>query len=96
LGNYIPAGGYLRLDLPDDIKVDDSQSSPWSDYSSSQSKLTQKGYTESSITVKADAKIPSGDLTISFGGIQNPRSFQPTELFNASTFDGQDNVVGEG
>ena len=70
------------------------QSNPWTVFSSSKSDLKQGSYDVNSITFTADQLIEQGDIEVSFGGLLNPRSFSPSSLFEAETYDKDGNVVG--
>ena len=46
--------------------------------------------------MKADAEIPDGPIEMSFGGVRNPRSFEPTDIIKLASYDNQNNDVGAG
>jgi len=93
-GNYIPSGGSMIIKMPTGISIEED---PFSKFQASESNLVPSSvYDSSSVTIKALAKIPAGDYVISIGGIRNSRSFEPSEVFEAISFDASGNVVGDG
>ena len=73
LGNYIPAGGALTVRMPSEVAI---TSNPFPDFSSSDSSLVKSGtYDSTSVTFTAASQIPAGEITVTFGGIRNPKSF---------------------
>jgi len=46
--------------------------------------------------MKANAQLAAGPFEITFGGVKNPRSFKPTDLFEINSFDKAGNVVATG
>lgn len=55
---------------------------PFTDFKSpDDNNLVADTYNSSSVTLKANDRIPASDLTIEIGGIQNPRSLEPTSVF---------------
>lgn len=94
LGNYIPAGGTLKLSIPSDIKL---ISSPFDNFESSNPNLVPSGsYNDNEITYNANNQVDAGDVTLKFGGIRNPRSFAATDLFEMFSYDSLGNIVADG
>jgi len=94
LGNYIPAGGSLVITLPSEISI---KSDPFGAYQSSSADLVSSGvYTSKTITLKANAKIPAGDYTVTYGGLLNRRSFSPSGIFGIKSFTSSGKEVGAG
>lgn len=94
MGNYIPAGGTLRLKIPSDINL---ISSPFDNFECSNPNLVATdSYSQQEILYKAENKVDAGDISLKFGGIRNPRSFAATGLFEMFSFDSFGNVVADG
>ena len=94
LGNYIPKGGILKVNLPKQVKL---VSSPFTDLDLSSPNLIKTGIFESnSFKLKAAEKVESGTIKMVFGGIRNPVSYEPTGVFSFSSSDDLGNAVGIG
>ena len=48
------------------------------------------------MTFVAASQVPAGDITISFGGVRNPKSFEATDVFIMNSTDIDGNKVGDG
>ena len=83
--NYVPDGGIVEVFLPPQIKL---ISSPFSAFESSSLNLKPTTeFTEKSFKLKAVGNVKAGAVTIIFGGVRNPVSFLPTDVFNMTAKD---------
>jgi hypothetical protein len=53
-------------------------------------------FTENSFKLKAQSRVASGRLELKFGGVENPNSFMPTDIFKVNTTDSKDFAVSFG
>ena len=53
-------------------------------------------YNTTSIQFLATSQIAAGNIKISFGGIRNPKSYTPTDVFILNSTDALGNKVGDG
>jgi hypothetical protein len=94
LQNYIPAGGVLEVTIPKQIHL---VSSPFTLFRSSSPNLVATDeFTKQSFKLKAADKVAGGALTLTFGGVRNPVSYQPTDVFKMTSTDADGFAVGSG
>lgn len=103
LRDYVPAGGTLAITLPPEVKLTGTRPSgggpdaqPVLSYEIDGAKLEEKAWSEGSLTLTATEKVPVGDYQIEFGGLKNPRSFQPTGIFKVDTADKDGYAIASG
>lgn len=90
---YIPKNGILKLEMPDGVTI---TSSPVSGFSTTASGLGYSTHQPSYLELKAASQVKAGAYELKWGGIKNPRSTAPTNIFNISITDEYKNEVATG
>lgn len=95
LSNYIPLAGVLTVLVPKEIEITGDPYAALTSAEGSNFQKVTKGFDTTSVYDVSTGKnvelfyinylvpqqVPAGDYTITFGGVQNPRSFDPTGVF---------------
>jgi len=98
LSQYVPQGGFIQIDLPDThLEV---QTNPpldaWQGFFTNDPSIGKSSFTRKQIVLSALNKIEAGPKIVSIGGIRNPKSFDPTDVFEISSFKKEGQQVGRG
>jgi hypothetical protein len=92
LNNFIPIGGYLYVNLPDQVSIVGSATTDFK----TDTGMNFASNTANQIQLKASTKILAGDYFITFGGVKNPRSEAATDIFSMRSTDNDNKEIGYG
>ena len=93
LAQFVLEGGIIKVTLPAEVTI---ESDPYATFKSPSPLASGKSYDRSSVAFQATGTVAAGPVEITFGGVRNPSSFEPSGIFRIETFDQAGHPIGQG
>ena len=90
---YIPKNGILTLEMPERVEI---AGNPTSGFATTAKGLAYKEHRKDALKLKANDQVDAGSYELKWGGIKNPRSTRPTDIFKISITDSAGYIVAYG